>query len=128
MRLRLACLWPILIGLPTLEAPAATHTGWNIRKAGFGEGELCDNNGTMIPFAATREERQKSGDPRLSMAERYPQAAMVALSTGNVYPLVPAPGAGSMETDPLTPLGEYANAAVARERIFDFHAQQNDGR
>jgi hypothetical protein len=29
--------------LPTLEAPAATHTGWNIRKVGFGEGELCDN-------------------------------------------------------------------------------------
>ncbi len=58
--------------LPTLEAPAATHTGWNLRKAGFGEGELCDNNGAMIPFAATREERIKSGDPRLSMAERYP--------------------------------------------------------
>jgi hypothetical protein len=58
--------------LPTLEAPAATHTGWNLRKAGFGEGELCDNNGSMIPFAATREERQKSNDPRLSMAERYP--------------------------------------------------------
>jgi hypothetical protein len=58
--------------LPTLEAPAATHTGWNLRKAGFGEGELCDNNGSMIPFAATREARLKSGDPRLSMAERYP--------------------------------------------------------
>jgi Alpha/beta hydrolase domain len=58
--------------LPTLEAPAATHTGWNIRKAGFGEGELCDNNGAMIPFAATREERLKTNDPRLSMAERYP--------------------------------------------------------
>jgi len=58
--------------LPTLEAPAATHTGWNLRKAGYSEGELCDNNGTMIPFAATREERIKSGDPRLSMAERYP--------------------------------------------------------
>ena len=58
--------------LPTLEAPAATHTGWNLRKAGFGEGELCDNNGAMIGFAATREERLKSGDPRLSMAERYP--------------------------------------------------------
>ena len=26
----------------------------------------------MIPFAATREERIKSSDPRLSMAERYP--------------------------------------------------------
>jgi hypothetical protein len=58
--------------LPTLEAPAATHTGWNLRKAGFGEGELCDNYGAMIPFAATREERLKNGDPRLSMAERYP--------------------------------------------------------
>ncbi len=58
--------------LPTLEAPAATHTGWNLRKPGFAEGELCDNNGSMIPFAATREERQKNNDPRLSMAERYP--------------------------------------------------------
>jgi Alpha/beta hydrolase domain len=58
--------------LPTLEAPAATHTGWNLRRAGFSEGELCDNNGSMIPFAATREERQKNSDPRLSMAERYP--------------------------------------------------------
>jgi hypothetical protein len=38
----------------------------------FGEGELCDNNGAMIPFAATREERLKNNDPRLSMAERYP--------------------------------------------------------
>jgi hypothetical protein len=58
--------------LPTLEVPAATHTGWNIRKAGFGEGELCENNGAMIPFAATSEERLKNNDPRLSMAERYP--------------------------------------------------------
>jgi hypothetical protein len=58
--------------LPTLEAPAATHAGWNLRKLGFSEGELCDNNGSMIPFAATREERQKNNDPRLSMAERYP--------------------------------------------------------
>lgn len=60
------------VRLPTLEAPAATHTGWNLRKSGFGEGELCDNNGAMIPFAATREERLKNNDPRLSMAERYP--------------------------------------------------------
>jgi hypothetical protein len=58
--------------LPPLEAPAATHTGWNLRKAGFSEGELCENNGSMIPFAATREERLKAGDSRLSMAERYP--------------------------------------------------------
>jgi Alpha/beta hydrolase domain len=60
------------VHLPTLEAPVGTHTGWNLRKTGFGEGELCDNNGSMIPFAATREERQKNNDPRLSLAERYP--------------------------------------------------------
>jgi hypothetical protein len=60
------------IHLPTLEAPAATHTGWNLRKAGFSEGELCDNNGSMMPFATTKDERLKNNDPRLSMAERYP--------------------------------------------------------
>jgi hypothetical protein len=58
--------------LPTLEAPAATHTGWNVRKAGFSEGELCENNGSFVPFAATKDERLKTGDPRLSLAERYP--------------------------------------------------------
>lgn len=61
------------VHLPTLEAPVATHTGWNFRKAGFAEGELCDNNGSMFPFAATREERLSNGDPRLSLAERFPK-------------------------------------------------------
>jgi nucleoside-diphosphate-sugar epimerase len=60
-----------------------------------------------------------------SVAERYPQARIVALSTGNVYPLAPAPGAGSVESDLLTPLGEYANAAVARERVFEFFCRQH---
>ena len=55
----------------SLEAPVATHMGWNCRKAGFGEGELCDNTGPMLPFAKTREERLKTGDPRLSLQERY---------------------------------------------------------
>jgi hypothetical protein len=61
------------VHLPTLEAPIATHTGWNFRKTGFAEGELCDNNGSMFPFAATREERLNNNDPRLSLAERYPR-------------------------------------------------------
>jgi dTDP-4-dehydrorhamnose reductase len=58
-------------------------------------------------------------------AERYPRTRMVALSSGNVYPLSAVHKGGSVETDPLTPLGEYANACVARERIFEFYAQQN---
>jgi hypothetical protein len=60
--------------LPTLDAPIATHTGWNLRTTGYAEGELCGNDGSMLPFAATREERLKSNDPRLSLAERYPQS------------------------------------------------------
>ena len=50
---------------------------------------------------------------------RWPAARIAALSTGNVYPLTPVARGGSREGDPLTPLGEYANACVARERIFE---------
>ena len=57
--------------------------------------------------------------------ERYPDAKIATLSTGNVYPLVPISGEGSQETDPLTPLGEYSNACVARERIFEYYSAKN---
>jgi len=59
------------------------------------------------------------------VAERYPEARIVALSTGNVYPLSPVARGGSAETDALTPLGEYANATVGRERVFEFFSQRN---
>lgn len=60
-----------------------------------------------------------------AVAERYPRARLVALSTGNVYPLVPVERGGSVEENPLTPLGEYANACVARERIFEYFSREN---
>ena len=59
------------------------------------------------------------------VAERYARSRLVALSTGNVYPLVPVDSGGSVETDALTPLGEYANACVARERIFEYYSGRN---
>jgi len=59
------------------------------------------------------------------VCERFPRSRIVALSTGNVYPLSEVSRGGAVETDALTPLGEYANAAVARERIFEFHSQRN---
>jgi nucleoside-diphosphate-sugar epimerase len=58
------------------------------------------------------------------IAERFPKARVVALSTGNVYPMSPVERGGAQETDPLVPLGEYANAAVARERIFEFYSRE----
>jgi dTDP-4-dehydrorhamnose reductase len=54
-----------------------------------------------------------------NVAERYVGARIVALSTGNVYPFVPVASDGATEETPLTPLGEYANAAIARERVFE---------
>ena len=50
---------------------------------------------------------------------RYPASKFVALSTGNVYAFTPVADGGSVETDALHPVGEYAFAAVGRERIFD---------
>ena len=54
------------------------------------------------------------------VAERYSGARLVALSTGNVYALSEVSKGGSMESDPLTPLGEYANSTVGRERVLEF--------
>ena len=36
---------------------------------------LCDASGMVIPFARTKAERTASGDPRLSLEERYPDRA-----------------------------------------------------
>jgi hypothetical protein len=60
-------------GLPTVThaAPLGTYMGWNLRAENFGEDDLCDNTGSFIPFAKTRAERLKAGDPRLSLEERY---------------------------------------------------------
>ncbi|HEY0777797.1 MAG TPA: hypothetical protein VGD56_07500 [Gemmatirosa sp.] len=54
------------------------------------------------------------------VAERYAGARVVAFSTGNVYPRTPAPGRGAAEDHALTPLGEYANACVGRERVLEW--------
>jgi hypothetical protein len=57
------------IRLPDIAAPLATYTGWNVYKAQ--PGELCDRDGSYIPFAKTKAEREAAGDPRPSVAERY---------------------------------------------------------
>ena len=54
-----------------------------------------------------------------AVCRRYRGSRIVAFSTGCVYDLVPTASAGSREEDSLTPPGEYSNACVARERIFE---------
>jgi hypothetical protein len=63
-------------GVPVVlrDAPLGTYLGWNITAGGarpFHQGEVCDYVGGMIPFAKTQADRQASGDPRLSLVERY---------------------------------------------------------
>jgi len=63
-------------GVPVvlLGAPLGTYLGWNITAGGarpFHQGQVCDYVGGMIPFAKTKTERTASGDPRLSLEERY---------------------------------------------------------
>jgi len=54
-----------------LRAPLGTYSGWNTRKNGFGFPDLCDLTGQYIPFAIHKADRVASGDPRLSVEERY---------------------------------------------------------
>jgi NAD dependent epimerase/dehydratase family len=50
---------------------------------------------------------------------KYRRSKIVAFSTGNVYGLTPVSLGGSLECDPLAPVGEYAMSCVGRERIFE---------
>jgi hypothetical protein len=60
------------IRMPATAVPLATYTGWNLRSAEIGApDELYSMTGSFIPFARTKAERVKAGDPRLSVEERY---------------------------------------------------------
>jgi hypothetical protein len=62
---------------PLLSAPLGTYTGWNVTTSGMFSGQLCGPSfgsspiGGFIAFAKTKAERMASGDPRLSLEERY---------------------------------------------------------
>ncbi len=54
------------------------------------------------------------------VAERYRNSRIVAFSTGNVYPLRKLADGGASETTPVGPVGEYAQSALGRERMFEY--------
>jgi len=59
------------------------------------------------------------------VAERFRAARIVSFSTGNVYPLSPIDGGGPVESDPVGPVGEYAQSALARERVWEFFSARH---
>ena len=53
------------------QAPLGTYLGWNLTASGFFAGRGCGFVGGYLPFATTKAERERTGDPRLSVEERY---------------------------------------------------------
>src|SRR5438046_8476363 len=65
-----------VMSLGECQSSSAMHRSvrilaWNLTAGGFYKGELCSFSAGMIPFVRTKAERQASGDPRLSLEERY---------------------------------------------------------
>lgn len=54
------------------------------------------------------------------VAERFRHSRIVAFSTGNVYPLQTATEGGATEATRVAPVGEYAQSALGRERMFEY--------
>jgi hypothetical protein len=53
------------------------------------------------------------------VSAKYHDSRITVFSTGNVYGLSPVRLGGSLEKDPLHPVGDYAMSCLGRERIFE---------
>jgi nucleoside-diphosphate-sugar epimerase len=54
------------------------------------------------------------------VAERFAASRHAVFSTGNVYPFVPPASGGADEATPTSPIGEYAQSCLGRERVFEY--------
>lgn len=59
------------------------------------------------------------------VAEKFKHSKIVVFSTGNVYPLMPVSSGGATENEPPSPIGEYAQSCLGRERIFQYFSIRN---
>lgn len=59
-----------------------------------------------------------------NVAAAFTGSRIVVYSTGCVYALEAADSAGSSESQPAAPVGEYANSCLGRERIFEHYSQK----
>jgi hypothetical protein len=60
------------VRLPEIAVPLATFAGWNLRDPSIGApDQRVSFEASYLPFPRTAAERQKTGDPRKSVAERY---------------------------------------------------------
>lgn len=60
------------IKMPEVAVPLATYTGWNLFNPESGPATVLSSmQGSYIPLARTRADRERAGDPRPSIEERY---------------------------------------------------------
>lgn len=59
-----------------------------------------------------------------NVAERYATSRIVAFSTGCVYAFERPESGGSVESDAPAPLGDYAQSALGRERVFEYFSRE----
>ncbi|GIO87320.1 epimerase [Paenibacillus faecis] len=59
------------------------------------------------------------------VAEKFKDARIVAFSSGNIYPFTPLSRGGATELTPPSPVGEYAQSCLGRERVFEYFSRKN---
>jgi hypothetical protein len=60
------------VRLPEIIVPLATYASWNLRDPSIGApDQRVSFEASYLPFPKTAADRQKTGDPRKSIAERY---------------------------------------------------------
>jgi nucleoside-diphosphate-sugar epimerase len=63
-----------------------------------------------------------------NVVSRYRDSRIVYVSSGNVYKFASTGGTGSTETDPVEPIGEYAQSRLGGERVAAYQASLYDTR
>jgi hypothetical protein len=60
------------VRLPEITVPLATYTAWNLRDPSIGApDQRVSFEASYLPFPTTPAEREKTGDPRKAIADRY---------------------------------------------------------
>jgi len=59
------------------------------------------------------------------VAEKYKHSNIVAFSTGNVYPFTEISSGGLSEEYSPSPVGEYGQSCLGRERVFQYFSEKN---
>ena len=79
-------------------------------------------------FGATRNEPLTWAMNALLPAkvmQQFPESNIIYISSGNVYRYTEVGKGGATESDPVEPIGEYAQSRLGGERIVEFYSARN---